>query len=1249
MSGRGRTRTKGVDLTPFVPRLLLAMPDPGGPVVQEVEGSLLFIDLSGFTAMSERLARRGRVGAEEVTTVIGSTFSELLAVAYGVGGSLLKFGGDALLLAFVDDGHAGRATHAAFEMRRTLRRIGQIATSAGIVRLRMSAGVSTGPLHLFIVGESHRELMVAGPTATRVVRMEAAAAAGQIVIDAETASELAGRHVGHPCGTGYLLRGNPQTAGLRWPDQPVPEHDAALHVPTRIREHVLAGGSEPEHRQVAVAFIHFDGIDDLVVADGPNEAARRLHALVCLAQGEVEDAGVSFIGTDVDADGGKIILAAGAPLATEEDDEQILRVARNVVLADVGLGASAGVHRGPAFTGEVGPAYRRTYTVMGDAVNTAARVMTRARPRQVLSTASVIDRIETPYDLRQLPPFVAKGKKAPLIAYDVGPVLTTRAAHMSTAKVVGREEELAAIGRQIDRAIGGLGGCITIRGEAGIGKTALVDAVRARHPSVQWIAAGCMPYHTATAYHAVRQILRAALALDETAGEPELKRLLNRIDPAFVPWAPLIGAVLGIEVAATGEVAHLEERRRATMLADVVLRLVDACLDESVVIAVEDGHWIDESSRALLQRLADSSAHRPRCVLVTERPREEPTVRGGARLDLGPLTETAARSLISAASADCLLPDQIDAVLYKSGCRPMFLLELVGALRRGGGDLLPESVEQLITARIDRLRPPDRAALRHLAVLGTAFPAEHLSLVGGSSPPDLRRLTEFVGRFGSEVRFHQALVRDAAYEGLPLRRRRELHEKLARHLESEGALSSALAFHFHHAGIKQETWRYSVAAGIEAEESYAYPEAVAHFRRALAVRKYVEPSSKSALGDVWRRLGQALWLTGRLKEALGAMSRARPLIEDRPTLAKTQLQEGHARMSLGQLDLALRASRRGLMALGEGELDPEARKQRVRLLILRATVRNLQGRYDDAADLLRTVPAEARANGDRAGLLHALDCLVLVGRGRRDLSAIELGREAIELSAEIGDPRVGGNVASNAGLLLTDTGRWDEAAALYTRSIALCEEGGDPLLAAIGRNNLGDIRAKQGRLAEAERWFEESFSAFNSAGHLYASLVRLELARVRARQGRPEEAIEMIRQSRTALEAAHVPHLVVQADLSLAECLIATGFAQRAFEVLASCENPDTEYLATRHRLSAEAARRLGLLDAARASVREALTIAIDGHDPYEEALASEVAAKLADTPEEVVRLLARRDEVFAQLGVVQAPIGEAGVLEAAT
>jgi class 3 adenylate cyclase len=239
-------------------------------------------------------------------------------------------------------------------------------------------GVHSGEFPFFLLGGSHRELVLTGPSFTQVVDMESTADAGEIVISPATAAALPARSVGRPKGPGFLLSGGPVVAAAHPLIQPVEEIRAdvvARGLSKAVRTHLSAGIDEPEHRRVTVAFLHFDGTDSRISTDGVTPVAADLDALVRQVQRSADKHGVCLLGTDVDHDGGKIILVAGAPTATGEDEQSMLLVLREVLEAAPPVAVRIGVNAGPVFVGSVGPHYRRTYTVMGDAVNLAARVM----------------------------------------------------------------------------------------------------------------------------------------------------------------------------------------------------------------------------------------------------------------------------------------------------------------------------------------------------------------------------------------------------------------------------------------------------------------------------------------------------------------------------------------------------------------------------------------------------------------------------------------------------------------------------------------------------------------------------------------------------------------------------------------------------------------------------------------------------------------------------------------------------------
>ena len=452
-------------LLPYAP-LALGRWSPTGsdPRHVRVDGTLAMVDISGFTRLTERLSRRGKVGAEEMSDVLDATFAALLQESVAEGGDLVKWGGDAVLLLFDGPGHAVRAVRAAHRMRATLRRVGRIATSSGVVVLQMSVGVHTGDIDLFLVGDPdlHRELLVAGPAATTTAALESAAAAGQVGLSPTTSALLPGAVLGGMGGTlldGRVLRGLPAAVPVPALRPPAPGTGVlpAESLSAPLREHLADGDSEAEHRGIAVAFVKFSGTDEILRRDGPTALADALDHVVRAVQHACDEHGVTFFESDLDRDGGKIMLTAGAPRSAEHLEERMLLVARQVVDAGGRLAVRIGVNRGHVFSGDFGPPFRRTYSVKGDAINLAARLLGRAGEGQVLATVPVLEHSRTGFASEELAPFAVKGKSGTVRAAVVGPALGLRTDDDLDVPLVGRDAELATLAGALADARDGRG------------------------------------------------------------------------------------------------------------------------------------------------------------------------------------------------------------------------------------------------------------------------------------------------------------------------------------------------------------------------------------------------------------------------------------------------------------------------------------------------------------------------------------------------------------------------------------------------------------------------------------------------------------------------------------------------------------------------------------------------------------------------------------------------------------------------
>src|ERR1700761_3728056 len=240
-------------------------PDPARRV-EVIEGTFVFIDAAGFTRLSERLAKVGKEGAELLVDAINSCFTALLSDVDLLGGSLVKFGGDALLLWFEGDAHAVRGCDAAVLMRRRLREVGRLTVGSSTVTLRMSVGVHSGEFHSFLVGELFHDLIIAGPGASTVVALEGAAEASQILISDATAAQIPARCIGQRVGPGFLLaRTSGVIGGVRLSELEEPDPDVlAMCLPPQVRHQVERSPDSAEHRTATVSFVEFGRFDEML-------------------------------------------------------------------------------------------------------------------------------------------------------------------------------------------------------------------------------------------------------------------------------------------------------------------------------------------------------------------------------------------------------------------------------------------------------------------------------------------------------------------------------------------------------------------------------------------------------------------------------------------------------------------------------------------------------------------------------------------------------------------------------------------------------------------------------------------------------------------------------------------------------------------------------------------------------------------------------------------------------------------------
>ncbi len=1188
----------------YLPRVVATWGDEGP--VRSVEGTLVFADVTGFTALTERLSKAGSIGSERITEAVNTVFTEILSIARLEGGDLLSFGGDALLLLFSGEDHRRRAVSAAWEMQEAMG-VGE--------DLRASIGVASGGITLAIAGSSQRLVFVLGPVVDEVVALETVAAAGEVVVSAATLDGVDAWCRGVARAPGFVIAAAPDPSDIEVDDGDTGQVSADLGalIPAALHSELAVTGADGEHRPAVVGFVKVRGTSTSGDADAVTASLGRLVDVL------VEEAGehrVCVLASDIDRDGVKVIITAGVPHAVPEPHERLLRTVQRTIDRFPELDIRVGVADGAVFAGDLGAAFRRSYTVMGDPVNLAARLAGAAEPGELLVAPAVATHLTDRFELTARDPVSLKGKAEPVAPSVVGPPLERHTTEAVGTRLVGRRAELDEIAAIARREVDEVRMVVELVGPAGIGKSRLVGALPQALPEMAHLAVRAQEYDRSTAYRAVGTLLRRSVGipLDATAEEAgrRLAEVVRERAPNLVAWLPLIAVAGEAKAEPTPEVDDLDPRFLTATTARLLVELAQAMLDRPAVIVVEDHEWMDPASKELIELMIDRTGeHRWLWVM---------TGRGGVawpaahRMSLGPLEPHEIEALITSVAA-AMPPRLLATLVERADGNPLFAVELASL---GQAESIPDTIERLIATRIDRLEARKRRLLRYASVLGNEFDldllAEALAPVAGGFDDSgtWSALAEFitVSPLG-KVRFTQGLVREVAYAGLSYRRRQEIHgmvadtiERRARHRARRFA--AVLSVHFEAAGNHEKTWEYAVAAAERAASTWATHEAVALYRRAIdAAGRLGTAADPVAACDAALALADAADLTGEFDVVEEALAYA------------TGLQLGEKSRALAVVQARLFEKRGGLDAAAEaldqaieGAVDDDTDMQAVMML---AGIRHRQGRFQESADHCRSVIEAPNVDEHPARLAHALNLLSLNTVHLGDGARVHAER-ALGLLENLGDWAATGRVLNNLAIDSYYAGRWDEAADLYRQGREASDRAGDVVMVATFDNNIAEILSDQGRLDEAAELFQRAESVWRASGYpVGEALVASNIGRLAMRQGDHATASSRLADAITRFEEMGAAALAAETRIRIVECLICQARTDEALDLLdeLSRHSADRAPMLTWLRAHALA---VADDDSATATMTEAVELLAGVGQPYELALARIALARLTHT-----------------------------------
>ena len=881
---------------------------------------------------------------------------------------------------------------------------------------------------------------------------------------------------------------------------------------------------EADRRLATILFADLTGFTSIAERLDPEEV-RALQTDLFDALRAVLEAEQAFVEKFV---GDAVMAVFGAPVAHEDDAERALRSAlamheQSARLSErwreriaQPLSLHIGVNSGRVVAGHIGSAAGAAYAVTGDAVNVAARLQAAAAPGATLVSAETRSLARTGFEFEEGGEVALKGKAQPLAVFRLLRSAARGAGAAAVARLVGRERELAALHAACAAMQRGAAQVVFVEGDAGSGKSRVVDAfaddlrAAAQPPTLRRTHCAA---NEARPYGAIARFFRDGFGLaaaDAPATvcakvEAGLAALgAPAADIALV--VPMAGVLLGMP--APGLAVDVEPERLQRQI-DAALRIIleHRLRQAPLVLVVEDVQWADAASLAALARMADWLHDRPLLLLLSCRAASERAAFAAGRarehcVVLEPLARAQAEELLGAsfgAAGSGWMPAPLrEMLLERAGGNPYFLEALVRGLvearvfvddggrwrcddAQAAGVQVPATLEGLLLARLDRLAPRLRQCLQEASVLGASFDAGLLGELSGAThdPALLEELAAqgHVARAkGSATRwrFCALLARDVVYGNLLLKRRVDLHGRIARLLEARRDPANerfddlqALGEHYCRGDDALRGARYLALAGDWARAIYANDDALGLYRRAqtaLATR----PDGEDGLrADVVEAIGDLLGQVGERADAFAAFDdalvRARALGEP-PRAARIE----RKRAAL-HWDAGAREASRACLDAGLALLDAPG-----------------DGRDIERAHLLQELGRHAFRTGDNEGALRFAERALADARRCADAAApgSPAARDAGAATAQ---------ALNTLGAALARLEREPEAVAAIEQSIAVAEEHGMLQAACRGYANLGVLYASlnPGRAIDTCRHGLETATRIGDLGfqsRLYANL-----------------------------------------------------------------------------------------------------------------------------------------------------------------
>jgi hypothetical protein len=844
-------RLDGFVAAALLQRLSRSGHDASSPDCTTFPGAVLFVDISGYTALAEALCANGPDGVEQLGRILDRSLRSYVRAVRDSGGEIAAFAGDAFLAYWAEDGAGASALPRATGAAAALHAIAHADLTAQDPHPTLHIGLGAGTIWAArLGGPDHWHVLLAGPAVRQACSAAARAPAGVTELAPESRLLMSSALASAPAHVAAVMDDT-----LTLPS------DLSGHIPRRVQDYVGEGYAAwiPQRRNICALFVRIDGLsEDTPDAVGRHQAV--VHSIQVALRPFASTSGTLLL----DDKGLVFTLCLGMPHDAHSDDALRAVRAGLAIASEVsrlGLNCAMGVASGDGVCMPLGLPERRHFWSVGRFMHIAGRLM-QAAGRGMLCTEAVADHVRRVVSLSPERPLTLKGVSRPVRVFRAHEAV---AFAEPSEQMYGREDEQATLDQCLDAFEKSHGTVLSIVGEAGIGKTTMINYLRraAEQRGLRCLSGGAGSVEIAVAYAAWRPVFSQLLEPSAAAGDTPADRRRRLGDIRHAQLAPLVNAVVPGFLEETPLVQSLAGQARADATSTVLGEVLEAHATRRFVLILEDCHWMDSASWRLLLRVAQDFPEG--LVVLTSRPTSDVqevnslrTLGRFRQMKLAALRPSAIVSLVEAVlEGRDATPEVVGEIAERSVGNPLFAREYALLLTAHAGsrepaaarmgeapvamaDVVPVTVQSLIASRLDALTPSEDLALKTASVLGDGFSLELMTEVypGNQAREAIRALMTSLterqllsanpdaGRFA----FQHALIREVTYQQLTRDQRSELHRRVAETLESRHAADlrphfATLAHHWSLADEPANTMRYSDLAASQALAAGAFEEA----------------------------------------------------------------------------------------------------------------------------------------------------------------------------------------------------------------------------------------------------------------------------------------------------------------------------------------------------------------------------------------------------------------------------------------